>query len=107
MNILNFIVTYWSDILLALFGLFALVLAFYKKDYNFIKSRIFELVTEAERTYGDGTGILKLTMVINRLYAELPKTIKLLVTEKQIVNLIEKILEQAKAKWQANEKLLK
>lgn len=107
MNIINFVKLYWSDILLILCGLSAIIFAICKKDFKFIKSIVFQLVTEAEIKYGDGTGILKLTETIKKLYKELPPVIKLVITEKQLVKLIEKGLAEAKKKWEANKNLLK
>ena len=84
----------------------SLVYAIYRKDYNIVKKMIFSLVTEAEKAYGGGTGVLKLASVITAIYPKLPKIFKTLVTEKKLVQIIEDVLTEAKKKWDSNKKLL-
>ncbi len=105
MKVIEFILTYWSDILLVILALVSLVYGIYKKDYAIVKKLIFSLVTEAEQAYGSGTGALKLSTVVNVLYPRLPKLFKAFVTEKKLVAMIESVLEEAKEKWETNTKL--
>lgn len=107
MEIINFIANYWSDILLVIAGIVAIAVAIYRKDYGFIKTQIFELVTNAEKEFGSGTGTLKLATVINQLYTKLPSYIRIFATEAQLKKAVEKILELAKEKWESNPNLLK
>lgn len=107
MNILDFLIAHWSDILLIIAAIASVIFAVYKKDYNIVKKQIFSLVTEAEQAYGGGTGILKLSTVITVLYPKLPKLFKLLVTEKKLTEIIETVLAEAKKKWAENPELTK
>ena len=107
MKVVEFIITYWSDILLVMVTLVSLIYAIYKKDYAIVKKLIFSLVTEAEQAYGSGTGALKLSTVVNVLYPRLPKLFKVLITEKKLVAVIENVLEEAKVKWEENSELKK
>ncbi len=102
MQIVNFI----SLIFWIVLGLISLIYAIYRKDYNIVKKMIFSLVTEAEKAYGGGTGVLKLASVITAIYPKLPKLFKALVTEKKLVSIIEDVLSEAKKKWDSNKKLL-
>lgn len=102
MQIINFI----SLIFWIVLGLISLIYAIYRKDYNIVKKMIFSLVTEAEKAYGGGTGVLKLASVITAIYPKLPKLFKVLVTEKKLVQIIEDVLSEAKKKWDSNKKLL-
>lgn len=106
MKIIEFIITYRSDIILVILAVASLAYGIYKKDYAIVKKQIFSLVTEAEQAYGSGTGILKLSTVVTELYPKLPKLFKTFVTEKKLVQLIESVLAEAKNKWASNEKLL-
>lgn len=106
MKIIEFIITYWSDIILVILAVSSLVYGIYKKDYAIVRKQIFSLVTEAEQAYGSGTGILKLSTVVTALYPKLPKLFKTFVTEKKLVRIIEDVLAEAKKKWASNEKLL-
>lgn len=107
MKIIEFIITYWRDLLLLAAGLAAIIYAIYKKDFSLVRQQLFSLVTEAERKYGGGTGVLKLASVVTAIYPKLPKLFKLLVTEKKLVQMIESVLTEAKKKWESNIKLLK
>lgn len=102
MQIVNFISLFFWIVL----GLISLIYAIYRKDYNIVKKMIFSLVTEAEKAYGGGTGVLKLASVVTAIYPKLPKLFKALVTEKKLVQIIEDVLLEAKKKWDSNKKLL-
>ena len=106
MKIFEFIINHWSDILLILAAVASLVYAIYKKDLSLVRQQLFSFVTEAEKEYGDGTGVLKLASVVTVIYPRLPKLFKTLVTETKLVSIIEDVLSEAKKKWESNKKLL-
>ena len=106
MQIIEFITNHWSDILLVLLAVGSLVYAIYKKDLSLVRQQLFSFVTEAEKTYGGGTGVLKLASVVTAIYPKLPKLFKMLVTEKKLTQIIEDVLSEAKKKWESNKKLL-
>jgi hypothetical protein len=106
MKIIEFIISHWSDILLLILGVAALIYAIYKKDLPFVRQQLFSLVTEAEKAYGGGTGVLKLASVVSAIYPQLPKLFRMLITEKMLVRIIESVLAEAKKKWTSNKKLL-
>ncbi|MBE6784125.1 MAG: hypothetical protein E7536_08970 [Ruminococcaceae bacterium] len=106
MQIVNFIINHWSDILLVIIAVASLVYAIYKKDLTLVRKQLFALVTEAEREYGGGTGVLKLASVITAIYPRLPALLKMFVTEKQLTKITEDVLTEAKKKWDSNKKLL-
>ncbi len=106
MKIIEFIINHGYDILLLTFAVGVLVYVIYKRDLPLVRQQLFSLVTEAEKAYGGGTGVLKLASVISAIYPKLPKLFKLLVTEKKLVQLVESVLAEAKKKWASNMKLL-
>lgn len=106
MKIIEFLINYWSDILLIIAAVVSVAVAFYKKDLSLVKKQLFSLVTEAEQAYGGGTGALKLSTVMTVIYPKLPKLFKAFVTEKKLTGIIESVLAEAKKKWESNPKLL-
>lgn len=106
MQIIEFIINYWSDILFILLVIGVIIYAIYKKDLSLVYKQLFSLVTEAEKEYGPGTGVLKLASVIAAIYPHLPRLLKLFLTEKKLTQTIEKVLAEAKQKWDSNKKLL-
>lgn len=60
------------------------------------------MVTDAEGECGAGTGIIKLSDVVAKLYTHLPSVIRILFTEKQLVDIAEAVLVEAKKKWETN-----
>lgn len=70
-----------------------------------LKQIAIKFVTDAEGECGAGTGIIKLSEVVAKMYAYLPSVVRILFTEKQLVQIAESVLAEAKKKWEANENL--
>jgi len=64
------------------------------------------LVTEAERIYSAGTGPLKLSFVLEKIYARLPDACKLFFTPDQLGGMVDKALSIAKELWLNNPALI-
>ncbi len=64
------------------------------------------LFTEAERTYGSGTGKLKMSAVIGQLIALLPDEYKQLIDTEWLQAKAETFLSAAKKQWESNGKML-
>jgi len=64
------------------------------------------LVTEAEKLYGLGTGVLKLAYVLEKVYATLPDACRLLFTPDQLGGMVDKALATARELWIRNPALL-
>ena len=64
------------------------------------------LFTEAERKFGEGTGKLKMSYVLERFLALLPDWVQELIDPDWLANKLEALLLEAKAEWQKNAKLL-
>lgn len=102
MDILKFIVANWDSVLL-IFAVAAILIVLYKHGHiEIIKKVLFSLVSRAEKEFGSGTGELKKAAVIEWIYEKLPKIVTVFITPKEIEQLIESVLEYAKAKWAAN-----
>ena len=105
MNVINFIINYW-DIIIAVIAIVAgIVFAIFKGNKSVVMKMLDCLVTEAEKEYGSGTGVLKLTSVIEKVYPKLPAIIKAFITSETLIKWIETALKTAKEKWDTNIKI--
>ena len=106
MDILNFLLAHWDSVLVVLLFVAVLIILIAKKQYAILDKIVFSLVTEAERKYGGGgTGAAKLAAVIEQLYPKIPAVIRLFISAAQIEKLIERVLADAKERWEKNPKL--
>ena len=64
------------------------------------------LFTEAERKFGDGTGKLKMSYVLERFLATLPDWVQELIDPDWLLDRLEMLLIEAKEEWTKNSKLL-
>lgn len=64
------------------------------------------LVTDAERTYGEGTGELKMSACIAKLIEMLPASVVEIVPKSFLQESLEKALAIAKTKWASNKRML-
>lgn len=105
MNILNFLLANWDSVLVVLFFLIVVVVLIKRGETKILKQILFNLVTQAEKQFGSGTGSLKFAAVADWIYQRIPAVLKLLFTEADIAKMIEAVLEEAKAAWGANENI--
>lgn len=105
MNILTFLAKNWDSVLVVV-AFLALVVALIKRgETKILKQILFNLVTQAEKQFGSGTGSLKNAAVADWIYQRIPAVLKLLFTSSDIEKMIEAALEEAKKAWGANENL--
>lgn len=102
MNVINFVIEHWDIITLVIAALSAIVYAVFKGNKSVVMSMLFSLVTEAEKSFGTGTGSLKLASVINQVYPKLPTIIKTFITSETLIKWVEEALVLAKKKWEEN-----
>ena len=105
MDILNFLLVNWDSVLVVLLFVAVLIILIAKKQYAILDKIVFSLVTEAEKKYGGGTGAAKLAAVIEQLYPKIPAVIRLFISAAQLEKLIERVLADAKERWEKNPKL--
>lgn len=102
MNIINFLLANWDSVLIVV-GFLAVVIVLVKRgETKILKQILFNLVTQAEKQFGTGTGELKFAAVADWIYQRIPAVLKLLFTEKDIAKMIEAVLEEAKKAWGKN-----
>ena len=105
MNVLAFLAANWDSVLVVVAFLSVVVVLIKRGETKILKQILFNLVTQAEKQFGSGTGSLKYAAVADWIYQRIPAVLKLLFTSNDIEKMIEDVLEEAKKAWGANENL--
>lgn len=105
MNVLTFLAKNWDSVLVVVAFLAVVVVLIKRGETKILKQILFNLVTQAEKKFGSGTGSLKYAAVADWIYQRIPAVLKLLFTSSDIEKMIEAALEEAKKAWGANENL--
>lgn len=105
MNVLTFLAKNWDSVLVIVAFLAVVVVLIKRGETKILKQILFNLVTQAEKQFGSGTGSLKYAAVADWIYQRIPPVLKLLFTSSDIEKMIEAALEEAKKAWGANENL--
>ena len=105
MNVLTFLAENWDSVLVVVAFLAVVVVLIKRGETKILKQILFNLVTQAEKQFGSGTGSLKYAAVADWIYQRIPAVLKLLFTSSDIEKMIEAALEEAKKAWGANENL--
>lgn len=105
MNVLTFLAKNWDSVLVVVAFLAVVVVLIKRGETKILKQILFNLVTQAEKQFGSGTGSLKYAAVADWIYQRIPAVMKLLFTSSDIEKMIEAALEEAKKAWGANENL--
>lgn len=105
MNVLVFLAANWDSVLVVVAFLAVVVVLIKRGETKILKQILFNLVTQAEKQFGSGTGSLKYAAVADWIYQRIPAVLKLLFTSSDIEKMIEAALEEAKKAWGANENL--
>ena len=95
MNVLAFLAANWDSVLVVVAFLAVVVVLIKRGETKILKQILFNLVTQAEKQFGSGTGSLKYAAVADWIYQRIPAVLKM----------IEAALEEAKKAWGANENL--
>ena len=105
MNVLTFLAKNWDSVVVIVAFLALVVVLIKRGETKILKQILFNLVTQAEKQFGSGTGSLKYAAVADWIYQRIPAVLKLLFTSSDIEKMIEAALEEAKKAWGANENL--
>lgn len=105
MNIIQFLAANWDSALVVVGFIVVLVVLIKRGETKILKQILFNLVTQAEKQFGSGTGSLKFAAVADWIYQRIPAILKFLFTEKDIARMIEAVLEEAKKAWGTNENI--
>ena len=105
MNVLTFLAKNWDSVLVIVAFLAVVVVLIKRGETKILKQILFNLVTQAEKQFGSGTGSLKYAAVADWIYQRIPAVLKLLFTSSDMEKMIEAASEEAKKAWGANENL--
>lgn len=105
MNVRTFLAKNWDSVLVIVAFLAVVVVLIKRGETKILKQILFNLVTQAEKQFGSGTGSLKYAAVADWIYQRIPAVLKLLFTSSDIEKMIEAALAEAKKAWGANENL--
>lgn len=86
---LEFIKLNLSSILVVLLFIVALLFIYKRGKKDFVRQVVLSLVVQAEKALGSGTGELKYAMVTEKLYTVLPFVLTILISKKELDNIIE------------------
>lgn len=103
MQVLKWLLFNWDSVVLVAVVLAIIIYLIKTGQTKILKQIAVKLVTDAEGECGSGTGVLKLSEVVGKLYDKLPSVLRILFTEKQLVDITEGVLAEAKKKWEANQ----
>ncbi|WP_320917152.1 hypothetical protein [Enterocloster bolteae] len=105
MQILKWLLLNWDSVILVGAVVGIIVYLIKTGQTKILKQLAVKFVTDAEGECGDGTGVIKLSEVVAKLYNHLPSVVRVLFTEKQLIKIAESVLAEVKEKWEANENL--
>ncbi len=102
MSILNYILMHIDSVLLVLAIVAVVIVLYVRGEKKILDVILFAAVTEAERQYKGGTGVLKKAAVTAKIYSVIPAILKIIISEDQIGRWIETALLHARNKWAEN-----
>ncbi len=105
MQILKWLLVNWDSVLLIVLVLSLITYLVKNGQTKILKQIAVKFVADAEGECGAGTGIIKLSDVVAKLYSYLPNVVRVFFTERQLVKIAESVLAEAKKKWETDEKL--
>jgi hypothetical protein len=105
MNVLNLFLQNWDSVLLVVVFIAFVIFLWVRGEKGVVFKILYNLVTEAEKQYGNGTGSLKQAAVIDWVYDRLPAVLKLFVTAATLERWVDEAVERAKAEWGKNENI--
>ncbi len=105
MNIIRFITEYWDIILLVSTVVITVTAKYIRGELSASNKKLFELVTNAEKAYGAGTGVLKKASVVAQFTESLSLLLRACIGENKISAMVETALTAAKKIWAEDEQL--
>lgn len=99
MNVVNFCTQNFDSILMILGVIIAVFARWKHENFQGIRQMLFSIITDTEEKYGPGMGLLKKAEVAERIWSHIPPVLQIIVTQKDVENLIEKALDDARGRW--------
>lgn len=90
---LNFIKSNIYSIIVILLFVVGMLFLYKNGKKKTVRKIVLSLVVQAEKALGSGTGELKYAMVVESIYNILPSILTMLISEKELDNMIEKAVK--------------
>lgn len=103
---LEFIKVNISSIVVVLLFVIGLLFIYKRGKKDFVRKVVLSLVVQAEKALGSGTGELKYAMVVENVYKVLPYILRLLISKKELDNMIESSVQYLKEYLKKDKDLL-
>lgn len=103
---LEFIKLNLVSILVVLLIVIGLLFMYKRGKKDFVRQVVLSLVVQAEKALGSGTGELKYAMVVENVYKVLPLILTILISKKELDNLIENSVQYLKNYLEKDKNLL-
>lgn len=103
---IEFIKLNWSSIITIIFVVVGLLLLYKNGKKEFVRQAVLSLVVQAEKALGSGTGELKYAMVVENVYKLLPPILTMLISKKELDNIIEDSVQYLKEYLEQDKDLL-
>lgn len=103
---LDFIKVNISSIMVVLITLIGLLFIYKRGKKDFVRQVVLSLVVQAEKALGSGTGELKYAMVVENVYKVLPFILTILISKKELDNIIENSVKYLKEYLKKDKDLL-
>ena len=88
MNVLTFLAKNWDSVLVVVAFLALVVVLIKRGETKILKQILFNLVTQAEKQFGSGTGSLKYAAVADWIYQRIPAVLLLHFSPERMQNLL-------------------
>lgn len=105
MVILEFLAAYWDSVLLVVLGIILLVLLYIKGQKRIVYKILYGIAAELQKQFGEGTGALKQSYAIEKIYSMMPAFMKSIVSVKQLEKWVDDGVEKIKEEWKKNAKV--
>ena len=96
---IDFLVNHWAYIVIALLFMAIIVVLALRGKKQIIYKMLYALIDEAERQFGSGTGKLKFSYVLEKIYGALPSIVRAFITYSMLEKWIENALAEMKEYW--------
>lgn len=103
---LEFIKANISSILVVLLFVIGLLFLYKRGKKDFVRQTVLSLVVQAEKALGSGTGELKYAMVVENIYKALPTILTILISKKELDDIIENSVQYMKEYLRRDKDLL-
>lgn len=105
MAILDFLATHWDSILVVVLTCLVLVLLYIKGQKKIVYKILYGIAAELQKQFGEGTGALKQSYAIEKIYSMMPAFMKSIVSVKQLEKWVDDGVKKIKEEWKQNAKV--